>query len=85
LNIQSNIYKTDRKKTALEISSLNNKINLASQQNSILTDKFKTDSILYAKGAISKYEMTDTKSRDLDNKKGQVDVNSSYSAKNYDF
>ncbi len=85
LNIQSNIYKTDRKKTALEISSLNNKINIASQQNSILTDKFRTDSILYAKGAISKYEMTDTKSRDLDNKKGQVDVNSSYSAKNYDF
>lgn len=85
LYIQSNIYKTDRKKTALEITSLNNKINLSSQQTSILTDKFKTDSLLYAKGAISRYEMTDAKNRNLDIKKGQVDINSSYSNKNYDF
>ena len=54
LRIQSNIYKTDRKKTAQEISLLNNKIQLSSQQTSILTDKFKTDSLLYAKGAISR-------------------------------
>ena len=85
LYIQSNIYKTDRKKTAIEITSLNNKINLSSQQTSILTDKFKTDSLLYAKGAISRYEMTDAKNRNLDIKKGQVDINSSYSNKNYDF
>lgn len=85
LYIQSNIYKTDRKKTALEITSLNNKINLSSQQTSILTDKFKTDSLLYAKGAISRYEMTDAKNRNLDIKKGQVDISSSYSNKNYDF
>ena len=85
LNIQSKIYSTDRKKTALEISSLNNKINLSSQQTSILTDKFKTDSILYAKGAISRYEMTDTKNRNLDDKKVQVDIKSSYNVKNYDF
>ena len=85
LNIQSKIYSTDRKKTALEISSLNNKINLSSQQTSILTDKFKTDSILYAKGAISRYEMTDTKNRNLDDKKVQVDIKSNYNVKNYDF
>lgn len=85
LKIQSNIYNTDRSKTALEISSLNNKINLSSQQTSILTDKFKTDSLLYAKGAISRYEMTDTKNKNLDDKKGQVDIKSSYSVKNYDF
>lgn len=85
LNIQSKIYSTDRKKTALEISSLNNKINLSSQQTSILTDKYKTDSILYAKGAISRYEMTDTKNRNLDDKKVQVDIKSSYNVKNYDF
>lgn len=85
LGIQSNIYKTDRKKTAQEISSLNNKINLSSQQTSILTDKFKTDSLLYAKGAISKYEMTDTKNRNLDDKKGQVDSKTNYDVKSYDF
>ena len=85
LRIQSNIYKTDRKKTAQEISLLNNKIQLSSQQTSILTDKFKTDSLLYAKGAISRYEMTDTKARNLDDKKSQVDIKSTYNVKNYDF
>ncbi|HLA56590.1 MAG TPA: HlyD family efflux transporter periplasmic adaptor subunit [Flavobacterium sp.] len=85
LRIQSNIYKTDRKKAAYEISALNNKINLASQQSSILTDKFKTDSLLYAKGAISRYEMSDTKNQNLSDKKGEVDIKSSYSVKNYDY
>lgn len=85
LGIQSNIYRTDRKKAENEIKSLNNKINLSSQQTNILTDKYKTDSLLYAKGAISKYELTETKSRNLDDKKGQVDITSSYSLKNYDF
>lgn len=85
LTIQKGIYKTDRSKTALEIEALNNKLNLSSQQSSILTDKFKTDSLLYAKGAISRYEMTDTKNRSLDDKKQQVDVKSTYGAKSYDF
>lgn len=85
LNIQTNIYKTDRRKAEQEISSLNNKINLSSQQSSILTDKFQTDSVLYAKGAISKYELTETKNRNLDNKKGQIDITSTYEVKNYDF
>lgn len=85
LRIQSKIYSTDRKKAAQEIQWLNNKINLSSQQTSILTDKFKTDSLLYAKGAISRYEMTDTKNRNLDDKKSQADVHSNYSVKNYDF
>ncbi len=85
LNIQSGIYKTDRKKTSLEIEALNNKLHLSSQQTSILNDKFKTDSILYAKGAISKYEMTDTKNRNLDDRKSQADSKSSYGGKNYDF
>jgi len=85
LEIQSNIYQTDRNKAEQEIISLNNKINLSSQQTSILTDKFKTDSLLYAKGAISRYEMTDTKNKNIDDKKGQLDTKSNYSIKNYDF
>lgn len=85
LRIQSKIYKTDRKKTAHEIAMLNNKLNLSTQQNTILTDKFRTDSLLYAKGAISRYEMTETKNRNLDDKKGQLDIRSNYSVKNYDF
>lgn len=85
LNIHANIYKTDRKKTAQEINLINNKIHLSSQQTSILTDKFKTDSLLYAKGAISRYEMSETKNRNLDDRKSQVDIKSTYNVKNYDF
>lgn len=85
LRIQSGIYKTDRNKTVMEIAALNNKLQLSSQQTSILTDKFKTDSLLYAKGAISRYEMSDAKNRNLDDKKVQVENKSTYSVKNYDF
>ena len=85
LKIQSRIYKTDRSKSSAEIEALNNKLNLSSQQTSILNDKFKTDSLLYAKGAISRYEMTDTKNRNIDDRKSQVEGKSTYSVKNYDF
>jgi len=85
LQIQSTIYATDRKKTEQDIRLLNNKINLATQQNSIWNDKFKTDSLLYAKGAISRYELTDTKNRNLDDKKTQVDMKSVSSSKNFDY
>lgn len=85
LRIQSGIYKTDRSKSALEIAALNNKLNLSSQQSSILNDKFKTDSLLYVKGAISRYEMTDTKNKNLDDRKSQVEVKTNYGSKNYDF
>ncbi len=85
LSIQAGIYKTDRSKAAAEIEALNNKLSLSSQQTNILTDKYKTDSLLYAKGAISRYEMTDTKNRNLDIKKVQVDNKSVYSVKNFDY
>lgn len=85
LQIQSNIYATDRKKTEQDIRLLNNKINLAAQQNSIWNDKFKTDSLLFVKGAISRYELTDTKNRNLDDKKTQVDMKSVSSSKNFDY
>jgi multidrug resistance efflux pump len=50
-----------------------------------LKDKFRTDSLLYAKGAISRYELTESKTRNLDNSKGQVDVKSIHNVKNYDY
>lgn len=85
LSIQAGIYKTDRSKAAAEIEALNNKLSLSSQQTNILTDKYKTDSLLYAKGAISRYEMTDTKNRNLDIKKVQVDNKSVYNVKSFDY
>lgn len=85
LGIQSNIYKTDRKKASSEIANLNRKLNLSSEQSSILNDKYKVDSLLYAKGAISKFELSEAKNKSLDDKKGHVDVKTVYTAKSYDF
>jgi multidrug resistance efflux pump len=85
LKIQAGIYKTDRKKAKDEIKALNKKIKLSSQKSTILTDRYKTDSLLYAKGAISRFEMAETQNRSLDEKKGDVDIRSSYKVKNYDY
>jgi len=85
LGIQSVIYKTDRKKAAEEIAAWNNKLQLSSQQSSILTDKYKTDSLLYAKGAISKYEMTSTKSTSLNDRRTEADVRATTTVKSYDY
>jgi multidrug resistance efflux pump len=85
LQIQSKIYNTDRKKADQEIIALNNQIKLSTRQASILKDQFKTDSLLYVKGAISKLELTQTKSRTIDGNRGQIDINSNYKMKNYDF
>ena len=85
LGIQSVIYKTDRKKAAEEIAAWNNKLQLSSQQSSILSDKYKTDSLLYAKGAISKYEMTSAKSTSINDRKSELDVRATHSVKTYDY
>lgn len=85
LEIQSKIYTTDRKKAEQEIATINNKINLSSEQSSIMSDKYKVDSLLYAKGAISRYELSETKNRNIDDKKGQVDNKFIHTSKNYDF
>ena len=85
LKIQSKIFNTDRKKAEQEINLLHSKINYSNQQASIITDKYVTDSILYSKGAISKYELIDTKNKNLEDKKGQLDGKSNFSLKNYDF
>jgi multidrug resistance efflux pump len=85
INIQSNIYSTDREKTEQEIQSLNNKMALSFQQNDIINEKFKTDSILYSKGAISKLELTEQNNKKIDDKKGIVDINTYYNQKKYDY
>ncbi len=85
INIQSNIYATDKKKTQLEIVNLNNRIDLSSKQSSIIAERYKTDSLLYAKGAISKLELTEQNSKKIDDKKQQSDANASYQNKHFDY
>ncbi len=85
VRIQGRIFKTNRKKAEQEIRWLNDKINLSKQQTSMLGDKYKTDSLLYARGAISKYELTESKNRNLTDRKGEVDIKSSQTVKSYDY
>lgn len=85
INIQSNIYATDKKKTQQEIANLNNRIELSSKQSNIIAERYKTDSLLYAKGAISKLELTEQNSKKIDDKKQQSDVNASYQNKHFDY
>jgi multidrug resistance efflux pump len=83
IEIQSNIYKTDKKKTEQEISSINKKLDIASQQAIIVKDQYQTDSILYAKGVISRLEFAEQRNRKLDNEKLQEEVNTDYKQKKY--
>lgn len=83
--IQSNIYSTDKKKTEQEINNLNSKISLSNKQSNDLTDRYKTDSILYAKGAISKLELSEQNNKKLEDRKNQSDINSNYQIKVYDY
>lgn len=83
--IQSSIYSIDKKKAEQEIATLNKKIALASQQSNIISDKHKTDSILYAKGAISRLELIEQKNKRIDDKKSQEDIKSNYHQKTYDY
>lgn len=85
LKIQDNIYKTGRDKAAQEIKLLNDKINLSAQQTNLLAEKYKTDSLLYAKGAISKFELQESKVRNIDTRKGAVDVSATQTVKHYDY
>jgi multidrug resistance efflux pump len=85
VNIQQNIYKTDRKKSMQQIATLNSKIALSSQQTDILNEKYKTDSILYAKGAISKFELTEQRARKIDDRKIQADIQEYFKQGNFDY
>jgi multidrug resistance efflux pump len=83
--IQSNIYKTDKSKTEQEIKNLNNKLLLSKKQSIDISDRYKTDSILFAKGAISKLEFSEQNNKKTEDKKSQSDIYTNYKNKNYDY
>ena len=85
IGIQSDIYQTDRRKIAQELKSLKTKMSLTSKQANLLEDKYVTDSILYAKGAISKLELNEQKNKQLSDRKGQGDIESQYQQKENDY
>ncbi len=85
INIQANIHNIDKQKAEQEIYNLNNKIKLSNQQSSIIKNKHITDSILYAKGAISKNELLDQQSKKIDDKKNIDEIKSTFKQKNYDY
>lgn len=85
IEIENDIYQTDRKKLTQELKSLGSKMNLATKQSNLLEDKYVTDSILYAKGAISKLELNEQKNKQLNDLKGQGDIESQFQQKENDY
>lgn len=83
--IQSNIFSTDKKKTEQEIKNLNSKIGWSKKQSNDITERYKTDSILYAKGAISKLELSEQSKNRIDDKKQESDITTNYQIKKYDY
>ncbi len=85
ISIQANIYKTDKNKTEQEINNLNNKLILSKKQSADVSERYKTDSILFSKGAISKLELSEQSNKKTEDKKSQSDIFTSYKSKNYDY
>lgn len=85
INIQVNINNIDKKKAEEEINNLNTKIKLSSQQSTIIKNKHYTDSLLFAKGAISKNELLDQQNKKIDDKKNIEEIKTTYNQKNYDY
>lgn len=85
INIQKNIHNIDKQKAEQEIHNLNNKIKLSNQQSIIIKNKHITDSVLYAKGAISKNELLDQKNKKIDDRKNIEEIESTFKQKNYDY
>ncbi|GHT30221.1 hypothetical protein FACS189432_09490 [Bacteroidia bacterium] len=85
ISIQSDIYDINRKKTEQEINTLNKKIALASQQTDIINDRYKTDSILYARGVISRIEFTEQKNQKIEDTKEIEEIVANFKQKSYDY
>ncbi|WP_438965091.1 HlyD family secretion protein [Flavobacterium sp.] len=85
ISIQRNIHNIDKQKAEQEIKNLNNKIKLSTQQSVIIKNRHITDSILYAKGAISKNELLEQQNKKIDDKKNIDEIESNFKQKNYDY
>ena len=85
IGIQSEIYQTDRRKLAQELKSLKTKKELTSKQATLSKDKYMIDSLLYAKGVISKMEWNEKKNVHLSTRKGQVDIESQFQQRENDY
>jgi multidrug efflux pump subunit AcrA (membrane-fusion protein) len=71
--IQHKIYSTDKTKTEQEIKNLQKKIAITDQESHIVIEKYKSDSLLYTQGAISRIEATQAKERNLVSEKQQIE------------
>lgn len=84
MSIQSDIYFTERSKITKELESLEAKMDLSKRQRKIQDEKYRTDSLLYGKGAISQVELREQKNRSLDARKSENEVQSSYQQRLFD-
>jgi len=83
--IQSRIYQTDRTKAEQELKSLQSKIAINDQESRLSIEKYKSDSLLYTQGAISKIEAVQTKERNLMAEKQRIEGNMGIRQRIYDY
>ena len=83
--IQSEIYSSDKDKSGKEAEAILNKLKVYQEQNMILAEKQKSDSMLLAKGAISKLEATESRNKTLDFTKQQIEVLSTLEQKKFEY
>jgi multidrug resistance efflux pump len=84
LEIQSNIYNTNISNAKQEINSLTEKMELSQQQTYLISDRYKNDSLLFVKGAISRLELEEQKNKSIEDKKEVSDLNSLYKGKRFE-
>ncbi len=77
IKIQSDIYQTDINRVKQEIETLNSKIELSKQQTELISNNYKTDSLLYSKGAISRIEFEKQKNIAIENTKSISEIEAS--------
>lgn len=79
--VQEALFNTNVKIKREEIKNLKEKINFLEQQSLIISDNFKTDSILFSKGVISKIDLQKRKYKKIEFTKNNTELNKSLNNK----
>ncbi|GAB2791180.1 HlyD family efflux transporter periplasmic adaptor subunit [Hymenobacter latericoloratus] len=79
--IQRQMYQNDYAQNERELRTLGGAVAYAEQQNAISSEQARTDSVLYARQAVSRWDATESRSRSLVKRKEMLDTRASYEQK----
>ncbi len=81
---QQHIFQVDTQKLTYEKATIHTKMQLLHTQSSLTTDKFRMDSVLYLRKAISKTEWEETRHKKIADMREQLDIQAAFAQKTYD-